>query len=81
MSYRTIVLSDFLVEEIRTWFEYADFAEGERIFPRTKSFLHHEMDRGCLKSGVKRIRIHDLRHTWDSARWPSPPGWGTSRRR
>lgn len=63
MSYRTIVLSDFLVEEIRAWFEYADFAEGERIFPHTKSFLHHEMDRGCLKSGVKRIRIHDLRHS------------------
>ena len=63
MSYRTIVLSDFLVEEIRAWFEYAELAEGERIFPHTKSFLHHEMDRGCLKSGVKRIRIHDLRHS------------------
>ena len=25
--------------------------------------LHHEMDRGCKISGVKRIRIHDLRHS------------------
>jgi len=29
----------------------------------TKSFLHHEMERGCKLSGVKRIRIHDLRHS------------------
>lgn len=25
--------------------------------------LHHEMDRGCKLSGVKRIRVHDLRHS------------------
>lgn len=29
----------------------------------TKSFLHHEMERGCKLSGVKKIRIHDLRHS------------------
>jgi integrase len=29
----------------------------------TKSYLHHEMDRGAKESGVKRIRIHDLRHS------------------
>ena len=34
-----------------------------RIFPITKSYLHHEMDRGCGASGIKRIRIHDLRHS------------------
>ena len=27
------------------------------------SYLHHEMDRGSAKAGVKRIRIHDLRHS------------------
>ena len=31
--------------------------------PKTKSYLHHEMDRGAKESGVKRIRIHDLRHS------------------
>ena len=25
--------------------------------------LHHEMDRGVKESGVKRIRVHDLRHS------------------
>ena len=34
-----------------------------RIFNITKSYLHHEMDRGAKASGVKRIRIHDLRHS------------------
>ena len=29
----------------------------------TKSYLHHEMDRGAKEAGIKRIRIHDLRHS------------------
>lgn len=62
-SYRTIVLSDFLIDEVRMWFEYADFDEDERIFPVTKHYLWNEMERGCAKSGVKRIRVHDLRHS------------------
>lgn len=35
----------------------------DRIFHITKSYLHNEMARGARKSGVKRIRIHDLRHS------------------
>ena len=35
----------------------------DRIFTVTKSYLHHEMDRGAKEAGVKRIRIHDLRHS------------------
>lgn len=32
--------------------------------PKTpKSYLHHEMDRGAKEAEVKRIRIHDLRHS------------------
>ena len=34
-----------------------------RIFTVTKRYLHHEMDRGAKAAGVKRIRIHDLRHS------------------
>jgi len=29
----------------------------------TKHYLTHEMDRGYKKSGVKKIRIHDLCHS------------------
>ena len=36
----------------------------DRIFNITKSYLHHEMDRGSKAAGVKRIRIHDLRHPY-----------------
>ena len=35
----------------------------DRIFTVTKSYLHHEMDRSAKAAGVKRIRIHDLRHS------------------
>ena len=35
----------------------------ERLFPYTKSYLSHEMIRGCKITGVKRIRIHDIRHS------------------
>ena len=35
----------------------------DRIFTVSKSYLHHEMDRGAKVAGVKRIRIHDLRHS------------------
>lgn len=35
----------------------------DRIFTVTKSYLHHEMERGAKAAGVKRIRIHDLRHS------------------
>ena len=41
---------------------YGD-VENDRIFPVSKSYLHHEMDRGSKAAGVKRIRIHDIRHS------------------
>lgn len=37
--------------------------DDERIFMISKSGMHHEIDRGCELSGVKRIRVHDLRHS------------------
>ena len=38
--------------------------EDDLLFPVSKSYLHHEMLRGCKLSGVKVIRIHDLRHPY-----------------
>ena len=37
--------------------------DGDRIFPITKSYLQKEMERGSRAAGVKKIRIHDLRHS------------------
>lgn len=63
-SNRVIQMPDFLVAEIKEYLESLyGYDPQERIFPITKSFLHHEMNRGCKETGVKRIRIHDLRHS------------------
>lgn len=42
---------------------YYSLLPTDRIFPVTKHYLRHEMIRGCKASGVKQIRIHDLRHS------------------
>lgn len=63
-SNRTIKMPHFLCEEMQ---EYLGMLYGlkkkDRIFTVTKSYLHHEMDRGAKAAGVKRIRIHDFRHS------------------
>ena len=64
-SNRTIKLPKFLAEEMQEYFAMLyDQTPTDRIFLVTKSFLHHEMERGCKLSGVKKIRIHDLRHPY-----------------
>ena len=35
----------------------------DRMFPINKSFLYREMKRGCKAADVKKIRVHDLRHS------------------
>ena len=63
-SNRVIKMPDFLVEEIKEYIHTIYGGEDDtRIFPISKNYLHREMTRGCEKSGVKRIRIHDLRHS------------------
>jgi len=63
-SNRTIKMPKFLSEEIKEYIGMLyDIGENDRIFTITKSYLHHEMDRGAKESGVQRIRIHDLRHS------------------
>lgn len=63
-SNRTIKMPDFLCEEMKDYFsQLYGLKKKDRIFTITKSYLHHEMDRGAEKAGVKRIRIHDLRHS------------------
>ena len=63
-SNRIVDLPQFLCDEMEDYFEMIYKLKGkDRLFPATKSYLHHELDRGCKESGVKRIRIHDLRHS------------------
>lgn len=63
-SRRDVVIPDFLVEELRQFIGMLyGYGRDDRIFQITKSYLHHEMSRGAKAAGVKRIRIHDLRHS------------------
>ncbi len=63
-SIRVITMPDFLAEEFR---EYCSHLYGimkkERLFRFTKSHMEHCMAAGIERSGVKRIRLHDLRHS------------------
>lgn len=63
-SNRTVQMPDFLCTEMLEFFgmQYG-LKKKDRIFTVTKSYLHHEMERGAKEAGVKRIRIHDLRHS------------------
>lgn len=61
---RVVALPDFLVSELD---EYVGRLYGimadDRMFMITKHYLEKEMIRGVELSGVKKIRIHDLRHS------------------
>ena len=63
-SNRVIQMPDFLNDEMQDYLKQLYGAESDtRIFPVTKHYLKHEMERGCRATGVKEIRIHDLRHS------------------
>lgn len=62
-STRTVAVPDFVSEEVADYVELYGIGDDERIFPVSKSLLYHEIERGCKASGVKRIRVHDLRHS------------------
>lgn len=62
-SIRTVAMPEFLAEEVEEYLAFNPHGPDERIFTMSKSALYHEIDRGCKASGVKRIRVHDLRHS------------------
>lgn len=63
-SVRKIKMPQFLAEEMQDYIKSLYGVEpDDRIFDLSKYYLHREMDRGSQEAGVKRIRIHDLRHS------------------
>ena len=63
-SKRVITIPEFLAADIKDYMDSLyDLQEDDRMFPITKYYLEHEMQRGIKESGVKRIRVHDLRHS------------------
>ena len=64
-SVRTVIMPQFLCDEMQDCLKiYYSLQPDDRIFPVTKYYLNHEMERGCKTSGVKKIRVHDLRHPY-----------------
>ena len=64
-SKRKIPIPDFLCQELSDYIQSRYMLDtDERLFPVTKSYLSHEMIRGCKNTGVKKIRIHDIRHPY-----------------
>ena len=63
-SNRTIKMPPFLCEEMQEYIKMLyDIQPNERLFTVTKSYLNHEMERGAKQAGVKKIRVHDIRHS------------------
>lgn len=63
-SNRVIQMPEFLSDEMKDFLNSLyGIEQDNRIFTVTKYYLHHEMERGCKVSGVKKIRIHDIRHS------------------
>ena len=63
-SNRKITLPQFVCDMVK---DYADRLYGydpsDRLFEVTKHYLKHEMERGCKKTGLREIRVHDIRHS------------------
>ena len=63
-SIRTIVIPDFLSLEIQEFISSQyEIKPNDRLFPFTKRYFEHEIERGSFMAGVKKIRVHDLRHS------------------
>ena len=63
-SNRTIKMPKFLCEEIQEYMKMLyEVKPDDRIFTVTKSYLDHEMRRGVKEAGLKKIKVHALRHS------------------
>lgn len=63
-SKRIITIPTFLCNLIKDYSSMlADYKSNERLFAISKHYIKHNVTRGCELSGVKQIRVHDIRHS------------------
>lgn len=63
-STRVVSLPNFLIEDLEDYFSHIyEVNDRERLFPYTKHYFNYEMQQVCKRTGVKKIRLHDLRHS------------------
>ena len=67
-SIRTVTIPKVLCDCLKDYMDQCfELQPEDRLFPYGKSFLYREMVRGSKLSGVKQIRVHDLRHSHAAA--------------
>jgi integrase len=62
-SVRNVAMPEFLFQEVTDYICELGLKKNERLIPHSVAFLKYHLERGCKKSGVKQIRIHDIRHS------------------
>ena len=62
-SNRIVPLPSFLCKELRDYIRTKKVKDSERLFPFTKNYLSRAMTHYCDVAQVKRIRVHDIRHS------------------
>lgn len=62
-SNRTITLPDNVVEELNNYISTFYDYNGKQLFTMQREVIARKMKRAAEKANVKRIRIHDLRHS------------------
>ena len=63
-SNRVVTIPALLVKALRDYMEqWYGLEQNDRIFPYTKNIVNHVMARACEAVGVKKIRVHDIRHS------------------
>ena len=64
-SVRTITVPDFLCEELKDYFRMLppDTGEDRIFYMLNKSVLYRHIKKGAAAAGIKKIRVHDLRHS------------------
>ena len=62
-SVRNVAMPDFLFSEVMDYISASGLKKNDRLIPRSTDFLKYHLKNGCQKSGVPKIRIHDIRHS------------------
>lgn len=63
-SVRTIEIPASVMGMVRSYARNQQvFDFGGRLFPMTQHYFRNEINKGCDRSGVRKIRVHDIRHS------------------
>lgn len=62
-SVRSVAMPDFLFSEVMDYIRDGGLKKNDRLIPHSVDFLKYHLNNGCKRSGVPKIRIHDIRHS------------------